>query len=56
VVVATGAQTEIGRISGMMAGVQTLTTPLIRQMDRFARWLTLVIIGGSMLANRRGAD
>ncbi|HEX6155978.1 MAG TPA: cation-transporting P-type ATPase [Burkholderiales bacterium] len=44
VVVATGAATEIGRISGMLAGVETLTTPLVRQMDAFARWLTVLIL------------
>lgn len=43
VVVATGDETEIGRISGMLREVSTLTTPLIRQMDRFAKWLTLAI-------------
>ncbi|MGM0517134.1 MAG: cation-transporting P-type ATPase [Pseudomonadota bacterium] len=44
VVVATGASTEIGRISGMLADVETLTTPLTRQMDRFGRWLTAFIL------------
>ncbi|MFO7581111.1 cation-transporting P-type ATPase [Guyparkeria sp.] len=44
VVVATGESTEIGRISGMLAGVETLTTPLVRQMNRFGRWLTAVIL------------
>lgn len=44
VVVATGAHTEIGRISTMLARVETLTTPLLRQMSQFARWLTAVII------------
>jgi len=44
VAVATGGDTEIGRISGMLGDVQTLTTPLIRQMDVFARWLTLLIL------------
>ena len=44
VVVATGATTEIGRISGMLSGVETLTTPLVRQMDVFARWLTILIL------------
>jgi magnesium-transporting ATPase (P-type) len=44
VVVATGAASEIGRISGLLAGVQTLTTPLVRQVDAFARWLTLLIL------------
>ena len=44
VVVATGAATEIGRISGMLAGVEALTTPLVKQMDAFARWLTVLIL------------
>ena len=44
VVVATGTATEIGRISGLLSGVETLTTPLVRQMRVFARWLTLVIL------------
>ncbi len=44
VVVATGAGSEIGRISTMLAQVETLTTPLLRQMSHFARWLTGVII------------
>ena len=43
-VVATGAGTEIGRISGMLSRVETLTTPLVTQMGVFARWLTLVIL------------
>ena len=42
--VATGDATEIGRISSMLAKVETLTTPLVRQMDIFARWLTLFIL------------
>ncbi|WP_273859892.1 cation-transporting P-type ATPase [Photobacterium sp. GSS17] len=44
VVVATGASTELGRISGMLSTVETLTTPLLRQMDVFARWLTALIL------------
>ena len=44
VVVATGTETEIGRISGMLSKVETLTTPLVRQMDAFARWLTALIL------------
>lgn len=43
VVVATGDATEIGRISGMLGQVQTLTTPLLKQIDIFARWLTIAI-------------
>ncbi|MFZ2102149.1 MAG: HAD-IC family P-type ATPase, partial [Oricola sp.] len=43
-VVATGADTEIGRISGLLADVEVLTTPLVRQMDIFAKWLTVLIL------------
>ncbi|WP_158401931.1 HAD-IC family P-type ATPase [Celeribacter indicus] len=52
VVVATGAATEIGHISGMLSRVETLTTPLVAQMDRFARWLTvfILIVAASLLA------
>lgn len=45
VVVATGSDTEIGKISGMLSRVETLTTPLVTQMDVFARWLTILILG-----------
>ncbi len=44
VVAATGTGTQIGRISGLLSEVQTLTTPLVLQMDIFARWLTLFIL------------
>ncbi|MAM11638.1 MAG: carbonate dehydratase [Rhizobiaceae bacterium] len=52
VVTATGGDTQIGRISGMLAQVQTLTTPLVAQMDGFARWLTvfILIVAGALLA------
>jgi magnesium-transporting ATPase (P-type) len=43
-VVATGAGTEIGRIGGLLAGVEQLTTPLVAQMDHFARWLSFLIL------------
>jgi magnesium-transporting ATPase (P-type) len=45
VVIATGAQTEIGRISTLVSEVESVTTPLLRQMDQFGRWLTLAILG-----------
>lgn len=44
VVTATGSDTEIGRISHLLADVETLTTPLVRQMAVFSRWLTFVIL------------
>jgi len=43
-VVATGGATEIGRISGLLSTVETLTTPLVRQMNGFARWLTVLVL------------
>ncbi len=45
VVVATGADTEIGRVSALVGAVETLRTPLLRQMDGFARRLTFVVLG-----------
>ncbi|TYC57112.1 HAD-IC family P-type ATPase [Marinobacter sp. BW6] len=44
VVVRTGASTEIGRISGLLAQTTTLKTPLLEQMDKFARILSIVVI------------
>ena len=44
VVVETGADTQIGRISGMLTEVRQPPTPLLRQMDVFARWLTVTIL------------
>ena len=45
VVVATGSSTEIGRISGLLSEVETLATPLVKQMGAFAQWLTIFILG-----------
>ncbi|WP_333873547.1 cation-transporting P-type ATPase [Methylobacter sp.] len=44
IVVETGIHTELGRISAMLAQVQTGTTPLIRQITKFGHWLALVIV------------
>ncbi len=44
VAVATGADTELGRISGMLAGITERRTPLIAQLDGFARKLSLFIL------------
>lgn len=44
VVIATGTQTEIGRISTLVSEVEALTTPLLRQMAQFGSWLTLAIL------------
>ena len=44
VVVATGDHTEIGQISAMLSEVATLTTPLMRQIARFGRALTVLVL------------
>lgn len=44
IVVSTGTATEIGRISGLLSKVDVLTTPLLTQMNAFARWITFLIL------------
>src|SRR3546814_2382999 len=48
-VTSTGTATQIGRISGMLNRVEDLTTPLLRQINSFARWFTLFIFLGAAL-------
>lgn len=43
VVVATGANTELGRINSMMDSVSALETPLLRQIKKFGYAITAVI-------------
>jgi len=47
VVVATGLQTQIGRVSALLGGVEDLTTPLLRQVNAFGRRFTLVAFSGA---------
>ena len=64
VVVATGAVTEIGRISTLVSEVAAVTTPLLKQMAQFARWLTIAILAvatitftfGTLLRDYAAAD
>jgi P-type E1-E2 ATPase len=42
VVVATGSQTELGRINQLMAGVSALDTPLLRQIKKFGYAITVI--------------
>ncbi len=59
-VVATGAATEIGRLSGLVAGVTALETPLSRRLAHFGRRLTAAIVAAAALvfavALARGLD
>ncbi|UOY01203.1 HAD-IC family P-type ATPase [Blastococcus sp. PRF04-17] len=50
IVVATGADTEIGRIHRLVGEAETLHTPLTRKIGRFSRVLTAVILGLALLA------
>lgn len=49
VVVGTGIHTELGRISSMLREVKPVTTPLVRQMADFSRWLAIAILGVAAL-------
>lgn len=44
VVIATGQTTEIGHISALLGKVEVLTTPLLRQFERFGKQLTIAIL------------
>jgi P-type Ca2+ transporter type 2C len=44
VVTATGKDTEIGKINQMISEVDQITTPLLKQIEKFGKWLSLVII------------
>ncbi len=44
-VVETGRHTEIGRISEMLEEVEHVQTPLLRQLDHFAKILAVIIVG-----------
>jgi potassium/sodium efflux P-type ATPase len=45
VVTATGANTEIGKINKMISDVEEITTPLLQQIEKFGKWLSVVILG-----------
>src|SRR3546814_6718435 len=49
IVVATGAATEISRINALIEGVAPLTTPLLRQINRFGRRFTWIAISAAAL-------
>jgi len=49
VVVATGVRTEIGRISALLGSVDSLTTPLLRQINQFGRRFTWLAISAAAL-------
>ncbi|MCK0512410.1 cation-transporting P-type ATPase [Aromatoleum buckelii] len=44
IVVGTGGATELGKINELLTGIQALSTPLLRQIDRFGRILAIAIL------------
>lgn len=44
IVVETGKSTQIGQIRNLLSQVNTFTTPLVKQMALFGRWLTILIL------------
>ncbi|TDR56549.1 Ca2+-transporting ATPase [Halomonas ventosae] len=54
-VVETGANTQIGRISEMLRGVEQLKTPLLRQIDRAGQVLAFFILAAAVLTGAFGA-
>lgn len=44
IVVATAGNTEIGKINHLLSSIETLETPLVKQMAVFAKWLTFFIL------------
>jgi magnesium-transporting ATPase (P-type) len=49
IVVATGSETELGRINLLLASVSALETPLLRQIKKFGNAITIVIAAVSIL-------
>jgi Ca2+-transporting ATPase len=49
VVIATGSNTEIGRISAMLKGTSYYSTPLLRQLAKFGHTLAVIILFFSLL-------
>ncbi|HEY0943579.1 MAG TPA: cation-transporting P-type ATPase [Steroidobacter sp.] len=49
IVVGTGTRTELGSIGAMIAAVVDISTPLVRQMEHFSRWLAAAILGMSAM-------
>lgn len=45
IVIATGEDTEIGKINTMMSEVEKITTPLLQQIERLGKLLSFIILG-----------
>lgn len=54
VVVATADQTALGQVTEMLSTVETLTTPLLRHLDRLGRRLAVVILAAACITATAG--
>ena len=48
IAVATGPHTQIGRISELIQSVEAMVTPLLKQIDQFARRFTWFVLAGGL--------
>lgn len=48
IVIATGVHTQIGRISSLIQSVEAIATPLLKQIDQFARRFTWFVLAGGI--------
>ncbi len=44
IAVATGMETELGRIAGILEGAERVRTPLQRRLGRFGQWLAIAVL------------
>jgi len=49
IVVATGSDTELGKINEMISDTEQLTTPLLKQTAKFGKTISIVIVGVAVL-------
>lgn len=54
VVVRIGAQTELGRINALLQATEAIQTPLSRQLAKVSLWITIVIVGVTVLLTAWG--
>ena len=49
VVVDTGSRTELGRLAAAVVGMPAVKTPLLERMERFTRWVVIVVGGATLV-------
>ncbi|MDH7508160.1 MAG: HAD-IC family P-type ATPase [Methanomassiliicoccales archaeon] len=49
IVVATGIETEIGRIAEVVTSTESAKPPLIQRLERFSKQISLIVVGAALL-------